>query len=145
MKRNHTACTLIVLLFAVLSVTVAPARAQQPAGMRRLGYLSVLTPAAVAERLAAFRQAMGELGYAEEQNISMESRYAEGQFARMPELAAELVRLKVDAILSAGPATTGHAMKQTSTIPIVMAFDTDPVGNGFVSSLARPGAHGTGL
>jgi putative ABC transport system substrate-binding protein len=104
-----------------------------------------MTAAAVDDRLGAFRQAMRELGHVEEQTISIEQRYAGGQLTRVPGLAAELVRLKVDVILSAGPAATGHAMKQTPTIPIVMAFDTDPVGNGFVASLARPGRNVTGL
>jgi putative ABC transport system substrate-binding protein len=81
----------------------------------------------------------------EGKNIVIEYRYAEGKFDRLPDLAAELVRLKVDLILTGGPQATRPAKKATATIPIVMAFDSDPVGNGFVASLARPGGNVTGL
>ena len=81
----------------------------------------------------------------EGKNIVIEWRYAEGKFNRLPELAAELVRLKVDVIVTGGPNTTRPAKEATVTIPIVMAFDGDPVGNGFVTSLAHPGGNITGL
>ena len=81
----------------------------------------------------------------EGKNIVIEWRYAEGKFNRLPELAAELVRLKVDVIVTGGPTTTRPAKEATTTIPIVMAFDGDPVGNGFVTSLAHPGGNITGL
>ena len=96
-------------------------------------------------RLEAFRQGLRELGYVEGKNIVIEWRYAEGKFNRLPELAAELVRLKVDVIVTGGPNTTRPAKEATVTIPIVMAFDGDPVGNGFVTSLAHPGGNITGL
>jgi putative ABC transport system substrate-binding protein len=96
-------------------------------------------------RIEAFRQGLRELGYVEGKNIVIEWRYAEGKQDRRPTLAAELVRLKVDAIVTAGPASTRPAKEATVTIPIVMAFDNDPVGNGFVASLARPGGNVTGL
>jgi putative ABC transport system substrate-binding protein len=88
---------------------------------------------------------MSELGYSEGKNILIEYRYAEGDRERLRELAVELVRLKVDLIVSGGPAVTRPAKESTRTIPIVMAQDTDPVGNGFVASLARPGGNITGL
>jgi len=96
-------------------------------------------------RIEAFRQGLRELGYVEGQNIVIEWRSAEGKFERQGELAVELVRLKVDVIVSSGPTMTRAAKEATSTIPIVMAFDSDPVGNGFVTSLARPGGNVTGL
>jgi len=88
---------------------------------------------------------MRQLGYIEGKNIVIEYRHAEGKLDRLPGLAAELVRLKVDVIVTTGPTTTRPAKEATSTIPIVMAQDTDPVGNGFVTSLARPSGNITGL
>ena len=96
-------------------------------------------------RIEAFRQGLRELGYVEGKNIVIEWRSGEGKLDRLRELAAELVRLKVDVIVSAGPMITRAAKEATSTIPIVMAQDTDPVGSGFVASLARPGGNITGL
>ena len=96
-------------------------------------------------RVEAFRQGLRELGYVEGKNIVIEWRSAEGKFDRFPDLAAELVGLKVDIIVTSGPLVTRPAKEATSTIPIVMAFETDPVGNGFVASLARPGGNITGL
>ena len=96
-------------------------------------------------RVEAFRQGLRELGYVEGKNIVIEWRCAEGKFDRLPDLAAELVRLKVDVIVTGGPAATRAAKEATTTIPIVMANDSDPVGNGFVASLARPGGNITGL
>jgi putative ABC transport system substrate-binding protein len=96
-------------------------------------------------RVEAFRQGLRELGYVEEKNIVIEYRYAEGKYDRLPMLVAELVRLKVDLIIAAGPTTTHAAKAATATIPIVMTNDPDPVGNGFVASLAHPGGNITGL
>ena len=103
------------------------------------------SPSAISARVEAFRQGLRELGYVEGKNIVIEWRYAEGKLDRLPALAAELVRLKVDIIVTGGPAATRAAKEATVTIPIVMAQDTDPVGNGFVASLARPGGNITGL
>ena len=102
-------------------------------------------PSAIPARIEAFRQGLRELGYVEGKNIVIEWRYAEGKLDRLPALAAELVRLKVDIIVTAGPTVTRAAKEATVTIPIVMALDNDPVGNGFVASLARPGGNITGL
>jgi putative ABC transport system substrate-binding protein len=99
----------------------------------------------MAARFDAFRQGVRELGYVEGENIVIESRYADGKLERLPALVAELLRDKVDVIVTTGPTTTRPAKEATSTVPIVMGFDSDPVGSGFVASLARPGGNITGL
>ena len=129
----------------VLVVTGAVAQAQQPAKIPRIGILIGSSPSANAARIEAFRQGLRELGYVEGKNIVIEFRSAEGKFDRLPDLAAEIVRLKVDVIVTTGPIVNRPAKEATSTIPIVMGFDNDPVGNGFVASLARPGGNMTGL
>src|SRR6266481_4620218 len=121
------------------------AQAQQAAKVPRVGFLGTASPSAVLARVEAFRQGLRELGYVEGKSILIEYRWAEGKLDRMPDLAAELVRLKVDIIMTPGPAATRPAKEATSTIPIVMGFDNDPIGNGFVASLARPGGNITGL
>jgi putative tryptophan/tyrosine transport system substrate-binding protein len=132
----------IAFTFAVGGVV---ATAQQPTKIPRIGFLSAASPSAIAARIAAFQQGLRDLGYVEGKNIVIEYRYAEGKFDRLPDLAAELVRLKVDVIVTAGGGATPPAKSATVTIPIVMGFDSDPVGNGFVASLARPGGNITGL
>ena len=122
-----------------------PAQAQQASKIWRIGYLGLSHPSANTVRIEAFRQGLRELGYVEGKNVLFEWRWAEGKVDRLPELAAELVRLKVDVIVTQGPAVNRPAKKATSTIPIVMGFDNDPVGNGIVASLARPGGNITGL
>ena len=137
-----------ILLSAVATLMLAsvfPAEAQQPKKVPRLGYLVANFPSTNPARNEAFRQGLRDLGYVEGKSIVIEWRYAEGKPDRLPVLAAELVRLKVDVIVTAGPASTRPAKEATSTIPIVMGFDNDPVGNGFVASLARPGGNITGL
>jgi putative ABC transport system substrate-binding protein len=129
----------------VLLAVAVIAEAQQPKKVPRIGFLSGASSSALAARTEAFRQGLRELGYVEGKNIVIEWRYAEGKLDRVPALVAELVRFKVDVIISAGPAPTRSAKQATVTIPIVMAFDNDPVGNGFVASLARPGGNITGL
>jgi putative ABC transport system substrate-binding protein len=137
---------LAVLLFAfILVMAGAAAEAQQTANLPRIGYLSGSSLSALASRIEAFRQGLRDLGYVEGKNIVIEWREAKGNFDRIRELADELVRLKVDVIVSPGPAVTRPLKEATSTIPIVMAQDTDPVGSGFVTSLARPGGNITGL
>src|SRR5947208_9659658 len=137
-----------ILLSAVATLMLAsvfPAEAQQPKKVPRLGYLVANFPSTNPARNEAFRQGLRDLGYVEGKSIVIEWRYAEGKPDRLPVLAAELVRLKVDVIVTAGPASTRPAKEATATIPIVMGFDDDPVGNGFVASLARPGGNITGL
>jgi putative tryptophan/tyrosine transport system substrate-binding protein len=130
-----------------LSLLAEPyaARGQQPAKLLRIGYLTAASAAANAGRIEALRQGLRELGYIEGTNIAIEYRYAEGKLDRLPELASELIRLEVAVIVSAGPAVTRTVKRATAAIPIVMAFDSDPVGNGFVAGLAHPGGNVTGL
>src|SRR6266576_772473 len=137
---------LLSILFAVVLLAVAVvAEAQQPKKAPRIGFLGAAYPSTNAARIEAFRQGLRALGYVERKNIIIEWRWAEGKPERLPDLAAELVRFKVDIIVTAGPAATGPAKEATSTIPIVMAQDSDPVESGFVASLARPGGNITGL
>ena len=140
-QRRIFAVALCTVLFALC----VSAHAQQPTKIPRIGLLFTATPSAAAARIEAFRQGLRELGYVEGKNILIEQRYAEGQLNHMNELAAELVRLKVDVIVTIGPAATRPAKEATTAIPIVMGVDDDPVGNGFVASLARPGGNITGL
>jgi putative ABC transport system substrate-binding protein len=135
----------LCLLGAVLFALCAPASAQQPANIPRIGYLSGSSLSTVAPRIDAFRQGLRDLGYIEGKNIVIEWRDANGNFDRARELAAELTNLKVGVLVSPGPAVTRVLKEATSTIPIVMAQDTDPVGSGFAISLARPGRNITGL
>jgi putative tryptophan/tyrosine transport system substrate-binding protein len=122
-----------------------PAQAQQPKKVPWIGYLSVLSLSAMADRIEAFRQGLRELGYVERKNIVIEWRYGQEKPDRVSELAAKLVRLKVDVIVSGGNSATQAAKKATNTIPIVMTQSSDPVASGFVASLARPGGNITGL
>jgi putative ABC transport system substrate-binding protein len=135
----------LTLIAFVLVAAGAVVHAQQVKKVPRIGYLSAATPLAVLDRTEAIRQGLRELGYVEGKNIVFEWRYAEGKFDRLPALAAELVRLKADVIVTAGAQTTRFAKEATSTIPIVMTNDSDPVGSGFIVSLARPGGNITGL
>ena len=132
-------------LCAMLFALSFSAEAQQPKKVPRIGFLSAASPSAIAVRTEAFRQGLRELGYVEGKDIVIEWRSAEGKQDRVPALAAELVRLKVDIIVSGGPIPTRAVKEVTSTTPVVMGFDIDPVGNRFVASLARPGGNITGL
>jgi putative ABC transport system substrate-binding protein len=132
-------------LSAMLFALGSSAFAQQPAKLPRIGFVTAGSSSTIAARIEALRQGLRDLGYIEDKNIIIEWRFGEGKVDRLPALVAELVRLKVDVLLSAGAAVTGPARNATRTIPIVMAQDTDPVGNGFVASLARPGGNITGL
>src|SRR5215468_4953979 len=138
----------VPILVAVILLTVAVVtEAQQPAKVPRIGYLSNADAATDSERAGGIRLALRELGYIEGQNIAFEYRYAEGKVDRAPELAAELVRLKVGIIVvGSGDQWIRAAKNATKTIPIVMAGQgTDPVEAGLVNSLARPGGNVTGL
>jgi putative tryptophan/tyrosine transport system substrate-binding protein len=137
-------CALLLVLCSLLLAPRYPVQAQ-PAKVPRIGFLAAVSLSANSVRLEAFRQGLRELGYVEGKNIVIEWRYADGKLDRLPALAAELVRLNVDIIVSGGSTATRPAKEATNTIPIVMAQDTDPVGNGFVASLARPGGNITGL
>ena len=143
MTRKITVLTLCAMLLALC----ASAEAQQPKKVPRIGYLSARDPATESTRSEAIRLALRELGYIEGQNIAIEYRYAEGKPDRFPELAAELVRLKVDIIVvPGGDAPIRAAKNATKTIPIVMTgAGVDPVEAGLVESLARPGGNVTGL
>ena len=129
-----------VWFFAVLSA----ADAQQPKKIPRIGYL-VFAGTLTTYRTDAFRQGLRQLGYAEGKDFVIEDRNADGKLDRLNELAAELVRLKVDIIVTRGPVSTRAAKAATTTVPIVTTQDPDPVGNGFVASLAHPGGNITGL
>jgi putative ABC transport system substrate-binding protein len=122
-----------------------PVNAQQPAKVPQIGYLSVLSLSAMADRIEAFRQGLRELGYVEGKNIVLEWRYGEDKPDRVSEFAAELVRVKVEAIVSGGDSATKAAKKTTNSIPIVMTRASDPITSGFIASLARPGGNITGL
>jgi ABC-type uncharacterized transport system substrate-binding protein len=140
-----TKAILTSLLTTILLTTVSIAEAQQPTKVPRIGFLSAFSGSSLSARIEAFRQGLRELGYVEGKNVVIESRYAEGRLDRLTDLAAELVRLKVDVIVTGGPSPTRATKEATVTIPIVMALDNDPVGSGFVASLARPGGNITGL
>ena len=141
MKKNVIGFALGALLLA-LSVS---AQAQQPGKILRIGYLDTSAASGMAVLLHAFRQELTKLGWIEGKNIVIEYRFAEQNPDRLPELAAELVRLKVDLIVASGIGPALAAKKATSTIPIVMPTAGDPVGAGLVATLARPGGNVTGL
>lgn len=134
-----------LILCAMLFGICSQAGAQQQSKVARIGFLYSLSPAVNTDRIEAFQQGLRELGCVEGKNIIVRYRYTEGNRERLTELAAELVRLKVDVIVSGGPAVTRPAKEATATIPIVMAQDSNPAGNGFAASLARPGGNITGL
>ena len=135
----------VVLAFSFSAAPIGGG-AQQAASIPRIGFLSPSSPSDVRmlRFLAAFRQGLRELGYIENQNVAIESRWAEGQYDRLPGLAAQLVRLKVDVIVTFGAATSA-AQQATATIPIVMGVVIDPVTPGFAANLAHPGGNITGL
>jgi putative ABC transport system substrate-binding protein len=133
---------LLVLGFLVAPVGVEP---QTTRKVYRIGMLEVVPQISNTNNLASFRQGLKELGYVEEQNFVIEYRSADGRGGRFPDLAGELVRLKVDVIVTRGTPAALAAKHATGTIPIVMASSGDPVRSGIVASLARPGANVTGL
>jgi putative tryptophan/tyrosine transport system substrate-binding protein len=156
-NRNSKTCTerhrstqnrkWVGIIAIVLTLTVCGARteAQQAKKLPRIGYLNAVAPSTGSDRIEALRQGLRELGYVEGKNIIIETRYAEGKLDHLPVLANELIRLKVDVIVTSGPLPTRVTKEASTSIPIVMAQDADPVGNGFVASLARPGGNITGL
>ena len=142
-KHRHMKAVIVLISFIVGSIQFAAG--QQSTLLPHIGYLSPTSPSVSPGRIAAFRQGLRELGYVEGKNIVIEYRYAEGKFDRLSALATELVRLKVEVIVTTGPTVTRAAKEATTTVPVVMTTDTDPVGNGVVASLARPGGNITGL
>src|SRR5215471_14563627 len=141
MKTKITVPILSTMLFA-LSVS---AHAQQPGKIFRIGYLDNTTASGMAVLLDAFRQELSKLGWIEGKNVTIEYRFAELKRERIPELAADLVRLKVDLIVVSEPSPALAAKSVTTTIPIVITNVGDPVAMGLVASLARPGGNVTGL
>jgi putative tryptophan/tyrosine transport system substrate-binding protein len=135
----------VLALSAMLVVLSVPVEAQQTGKIFRIGYLDNSTAAGIAVFLEAFRQELSKLGWIEGKNITIEYRFAEQKNDRLPELAAELVRLKVDLIVTSGGPTPLVAKKATITLPIVMINSPDPVAVGLVTSLARPGGNVTGV
>ena len=133
------------MLGALLFAPFATADAQQPKKVWQIGFLAAGSAQTAHSRIEAFRQGLRAFGYVEGKDIVIEYRNADGKARSVPRNAVELVRLKVDIIVTAGPTDTRAAKEATSTIPIVMTQDPDPVGNGFVASLARPGGNITGL
>lgn len=141
MKKAGVLSILLVLIMIGVAVTDA----QQTKKVPRIGFLGATSLSTISARVEAFRQGLRELSYVEGKNIVIEWRSADGKLDRLPALAAELVRLKVAVIVTSGGAPTRRAKEATSTIPIVMTNDPDPVGDGFVASLPRPGGNITGL
>jgi ABC-type uncharacterized transport system substrate-binding protein len=141
MSRNFVACLLGAFLFALC----LPAEAQQAPKVAKIGVLVPSTSAATSHLLVAFRERLREHGHVEGKSFVLEPRYGDSKAERLPELARELVSLKVDVILTSTDGAIAVVKQQTQTIPIVMATSTDPVETGFVASLARPGGNVTGL
>ena len=141
MKKKITVLTLCAMLVVLCVV----AKAQQTGKIFRIGFLDNSTASGSAVLVDAFRQELSKLGWIEGKNFTLEFRFAEQNGERLPELAADLVRLKVDLIVTTGGPPALAAKGATSTVPIVMANAADPVGIGLVASLARPGANVTGL
>ena len=132
-------------LLALSSALPNTLHAQSTGKAWRIGFISGASAASAAEVLNGFLEGMRELGYAEGTDFTMEWRFAEGQYERFDVFAAEMMNFPVDVIVLGTPAAVRAAQRATSTIPIVMGYSTDPVGNGFVASLARPGGNTTGL
>ena len=137
----HALCLACLLLAVFLP---AGSWAQQTGKIFRIGFLDNSTASDSAVLVEAFRQELRKLGWVEGKNIVIEYRFTEGKSDRLPELAAELVRLKVDLVVTTTAPSTSAAKKATTTIPIVMTSSPDPVGEGLVASLARPGGNVTG-
>lgn len=141
-ESRKRAPAIVALAFASIIGGTAGA---QPVKVQRIAYLSAGSAASQASRLAAFKQGLRSLGYVEGKELAVEERYADGNLDRTASLAAELISQKVAVIVTGGPAATRAAKQATTSIPIVMAFDWDPVASGMIASLARPGGNITGL
>ena len=135
-----------VLLIGLVLASVHPAEAQQPTGkVKRIGFMATGSVSSDRNRIDTFRRGLHDLGYIEEKNIAIEYRYAEGKPDRLPGLATELVRLKVDVIVVSVGTSAKAAKNATQVVPIVMTSVSDPIEIGVVDSLARPGGNITGL
>ena len=145
MCAMRKAAVLSILFVVVLLAVAVIAEAQQSTKIPRIGFLAAATPATAADLVEAFKQGLREHGYVEGQNVVLELRFGEGKAEQFPVLAAELVRLKVDVIVALTNPVIEAVRQATQTIPIVMPAASDPVGAGFVASLARPGGNITGL
>src|SRR5690348_9976444 len=135
------AVTAVVLFFAL----AANAEAQREVKVWRIGFLTAIPAASISTRMEAFRKGLRDLGYLEGKNIAIDYRDVDGKPDSLSALAAELVRAKVDVIVTAGASATTRAKQATTSIPIIMAQDSDPVATGSVASLARPSGNITGL
>jgi putative ABC transport system substrate-binding protein len=142
MNRRESIIAVVALGAAAGSIA---SFAQQQGKVWRVGFLSLSSASLSSQNTDAFLKGMRELGYVEGKNLVVEWRFADGKLERLPDMAADLVQLKVDIIVAVASAAIGAAQKATTTIPIVMATTGDPVGSGFVKSLARPGGNITGL
>jgi putative ABC transport system substrate-binding protein len=143
-KAGNYPSVVSVIFGAMFFTLCLSAEGQQPRRVVRIGYLDSSTAAGSAELLDVFRKQMTQLDWIEGKNLTIEYRYADGNVERLSELALELVKLKTDAIVVNNTATASAIKKATSTIPIVMISSTDPVGNGLIASLGRPGGNVTG-
>lgn len=137
MVKKHK--LVISFVYVMLLAVSCLAEAQQPKRVPRIGFLGASSSSAAEDRTEAFRQGLRELGYIEGKNIVIEWRYADGNSDRLPAYAAELLRLNPDVIVTQGSTSTRVAQKATRTVPIVMAAAADPVAEGIIASLARPG------
>src|SRR5215470_6435477 len=142
MKRAAVGSIAVAVMLLAVAVK---AEAQQPKKGPTIGFLALASFSSISPRVEAFRQGLHDLGYVEGKTIVIEYRSADEKLDRLPELTAELVHLKVDVIVTGGDIVTRVVKKATSTIPIVMPYDNDPLGSGFVASLSRPGGNITGL
>jgi putative tryptophan/tyrosine transport system substrate-binding protein len=151
MRENNSRWSVVrtrsfhLVVCAMLVAICSGALAQQPPKVPLIGFLITSSPEAIAPRMEAFQQGLRELGYVEGKNIKIERRFANGKSDQLRSLANELVNVGVDVIVSSGPTATRPAKEATASIPIVMTFDDDPIGSGFVASLGRPAGNVTGL
>lgn len=147
-QRTNVWCAIALIALASIALSLLAtfnAEAQSPEKVHRIGYIQTATPDEQAHLTKAFQEGLRELGYVEGRNVVLEQRFAWGKQERLPDLAAELVNLNVDVIVTGANPVIAAVRRATTSIPVVMAASRDPVGSGFVASLARPGGNITGL